>query len=121
MSTDPHALFKQLDPPAGGAEKLRRRLDAAARGRRAPGRPVVVTVSAAAAIVVAAVAFFLDGDRNANREPVPAVALHDAPQFDRLLGRPREATEPSVALNDRTAKVAQIRTAKENVRIYRLE
>jgi len=121
MSADRYGLFELRDPPPGGAEQLRRRLDAAARQRRAPRRPLLAAVSAGVLALAVAAGILLDSDRDIDREPERAASLYDAPQFDRLLGRPLERDEPSVTLNDRTAKVAEIRTASEKVRIYRLE
>lgn len=121
MSIDRHGLFEQLDPPPGGADAFRRRLDVAGSKRRAPGRYFVVAVSAAALVAVAAVALLIRGERIAGSDSEHGVALYDAPQFDRLLGRPLERTEPRVILNDRRVRVAEIPTERGNVRIYRLE
>ena len=121
MSTDRHGLFKQLDPPPGGAEQLRKRLDAAGRESPAPRWPRAAAISAAVLIVAAAVGLLLDAGPDAEHEPEHTASLYDAPQFDRLLGRPLEHAAPSVTLNDRTAKVEEIGSASENVRIYWLE
>jgi hypothetical protein len=46
--------------------------------------------------------------------------IYDAPEFDRLLGRPRQTAEVTVTLNEQTASVAEIETANEKVRIYQI-
>ena len=49
-----------------------------------------------------------------------AAAIYDAPEFDRLLGRPPRPTELTVTLNEQAASVAESEMANEKVRIYRI-
>lgn len=120
MSAD--NLFKQLEPPPGGAERFARRLDEAAAG--APRwRPFALAGAAAAALVVAVAVVLL-------REPSGTVApvadspstpeIYNSPAFDRLLGRPFQAEELTATRNEQTASVTELESHNEKVRIYQL-
>jgi len=47
-------------------------------------------------------------------------AIYNAPEFDRLLGRPPQPTALTVMRNEQAATVVEIQTANERVRIYRI-
>lgn len=117
MSRDPHDPFRLLDPPPGGAERLSRRFDE--RAPRRPGALPVLAVTATLLAVAVLVAWLAPG-RNAEDPPVESTTeVLDAPQFDRLLGRPFQA-QLSVTLNERAASVQRIETPNDNIRIYRV-
>jgi hypothetical protein len=122
MNTE--ALFKQLDPPAGGAERFARRLEAVA-GKSA-GKPlwplaVAGAACAAAAVVVAVLVLRAPTDDVAPvaaADPVPVV--YDSPAFDRLLGRPLKTEQLTATVNKQTAAVTELESRNDKVRIYEL-
>jgi hypothetical protein len=44
--------------------------------------------------------------------------IYDAPEFDRLLGRPARPMEFSVTVGERTASVVEVETGNAKVRLY---
>jgi hypothetical protein len=50
----------------------------------------------------------------------PAVEIYDAPELDRLLGRPARSMELVVTVNAEAATVTEVATANDKVRIYRV-
>jgi hypothetical protein len=122
MNTD--ELFRQLEPPPGGAEAFARRLDEIAAER--PSRRARVLAAAAAAATVALVTVILLSRQPDDGPPVlivdepPAVDIYNAPELDRLLGRASKPAELMVMVNMETANVTQIETANEKVRIYQI-
>jgi len=119
MSGDKNGLFKQLDPPPGGAERFRERLDGATRRDPAPSWPLAAAVAAALVVVVGALVVLSDAGREGGQPAENRVAA--APEFDRLLGRPVERAEPAVTLNDETVALAAVQSENPKVRIYRIE
>jgi hypothetical protein len=119
MNDDRQGLFKQLDPPPGGAERFRARLDAAAESRHGSGWHLAVAVAAGGVIVVGALVVLNDADRtNVNSAENPVAA---APEFDRLLGRPVERTEPAITLNDQSVTLAAIPSENPKIRMYQIQ
>jgi hypothetical protein len=122
MNTD--ELFRQLEPPRGGAEAFARRLDEIATER--PSRRARVLVAAAAVAAVALVTAILLTRKPSDAPPVliaddsPAVDIYDAPELDRLLGRPSRPAELVVMVNMETANVTEIKTTNEKIRIYQI-
>jgi hypothetical protein len=109
-------LFKPLEPPPGGVERFRERLDAAAERPRGPSWRLAVA-AAAAAVLVATLVFFVNADRNVGAENRVA----DAPEFDRLLGRPAALAEPAVTLNDEMVTLAAVQSENPKIRIYQIQ
>jgi hypothetical protein len=62
MSTDRGGIFQELEPPAGGAERFRQRLEAAGDSTGWPLRPFLAAGVAAAALVIAAVVALQQAD-----------------------------------------------------------
>jgi hypothetical protein len=122
MSTED--LFRQLEPPAGGAERFARRLDEIAAQR--PSRRARVLAAAAAVAAVALVTAILLSLQPGDAPPVliadepPAVDIYNAPELDRLLGRVSQPAELMVTVNMETANVTEIETTNQKVRIYQI-
>ena len=122
MSTDD--LFRQLEPPPGGAERFARRLDEIASQR--PSHRARVLAAAAAVAAVALVTAILLTLQPAEAPPVliadepPAVDIYNAPELDRLLGRTSQPAELMVMVNMETANVTEIETTNQKVRIYQI-
>jgi hypothetical protein len=124
MNTD--SVFRQLDPPPGGAERFARRLDEAdGLAPMAPRSRAFALAGAACAflaLVAAAVLF------RSPREPVlppgassqPTVEIYNASEFDRLLGRPAQPEELIVTVDAEPISVTEIETQNEKIRIYRI-
>jgi hypothetical protein len=72
MNEDRHGFFKELDPPPGGAERFRARLDAAAESRRGPAWRLAVAVAAGVVVVVGALVVLNDADRNSSDSRRPS-------------------------------------------------
>jgi hypothetical protein len=118
MSADLNGLFRQLDPPPGGAARFRERLDAAARENESPGWLPAAAVAATLVVVVGALVMPSDWRESG----VPAEnQVAAAPEFDRLLGRPVAPAEPAVTLNDEMVTLAAVQSQNPKVRIYRIE
>jgi anti-sigma-K factor RskA len=117
MSDDLNSLFKQFDPPSGGAERFRMRLDPT-QGDRAPRWRLAVAVTAAVALVVGALVVPWDADRKGAPAENRVAA---APEFDRLLGRTIEVAEPAVTVDDEMVTLAAVETQNAKIRIYRIE
>ena len=117
-------LFKELEPPPGGAEAFARRLDEVAAER--PSRRARVLAAAAAVVAVALVTAILLSWQPDGAPPVlvadepPAVDIYNAPELDRLLGRTSQPAELMVMVNMETANVTEIETTNEKVRIYQI-
>jgi hypothetical protein len=122
MNDERHGLFSEIDPPPGGVERFAQRLDKAARTPEAPrwrGLAFAGVACAADALVVAAL--LLRDPSDSTSPPVAAAPeIYDAPEFDRLLGRPARPAEFTVMLGERTASVVEVETTNEKVRIYEI-
>ena len=122
MNTD--ELFKQLEPPRGGAERFAQRLDEIAAER--PSRRARVLAMAAAVAAIALVTAVLLLRPTSDDTPVrvadaaPAVDIYNAPELDRLLGRTSQPAELMVMVNMETANVTEIETTNEKIRIYQI-
>ncbi len=79
--------------------------------------------SAALLLVVPALLLFVRREpaHEANAPGSSSAEIYDAPQFDRLLGRPVERSAPMVTIDERTATLAEVRSENENVRIYTID
>lgn len=123
MNTD--ALFKELEPPPGGAERFARRLDeVAADGPSSRARLLALAAAIAGAAIVTATLLLRQPDDTsqigiAATEP-PAVDVYNAPELDRLLGRSSAPAELMVTVNMQAANVTEIETTNEKVRIYQI-
>lgn len=131
MSTD--AVFKELEPPPGGAERFAQRLDEIAAAQ--PSRRVrflgIAAAAAAVALVTAVLVLRAPNETAPSivvNTPPPssvvatpsAVEIYNSPEFDRLLGRSSQPAELTVVLNEEAAAVTQIATTNEKVRIYQI-
>ncbi len=117
------ALFKELDPPPGGAERFAQRLDEIAATRPASRARVLATAAAVAAVALVAAVLLRQPD-DAPPELVadapPAVDVYDAPEFDRLLGRSARPAELMVMVNMEAANLTEVETTNQKVRIYQI-
>ena len=124
MNSEIRDLFTELEPPPGGAERFAARLDAEAAAPSASRRHAFAAAAACAAIALAAVVVWLREPNDAGpplaADGPPPVEVYNAPQLDRLLGRPLRTTELTVTLDAETLPVTRLATASEKIRIYRL-
>jgi len=122
MNTD--EMFKQLEPPPGGAERFARRLDEIAAERPSPRARVLAIAAAVAGVAVVTAVLLLRHPGDAPPVTIanerPAVDVYNAPELDRLLGRPSQPAELMVMVNMETASVTPIQTSNEKVRIYQI-
>ena len=122
MNTD--ALFKELEPPPGGAERFSQRLDEIAAER--PSSRARVLAAAATAIAVALITAILLLRPTNDVPPVrvadapPPIDVYNAPELDRLLGRAAPPAELVVTVDMETAAVTEIETTNKKIRIYQL-
>jgi hypothetical protein len=117
-------LFKPLEPPPGGAERFAQRLDEIAAERPSPRARTLAAAAAIAAVALVTAVLLL---RQPNEAPPvlvadepPAVDIYNAPELDRLLGRTSQPAELMVMVNSETARVIEIETTNEKVRIYQI-
>ena len=122
MNTD--ALFKELDPPPGGAERFAQRLDEIAAERPSQrARVFALAAAAAGAALVTAVLLLRQPDDTAQvqiADATPSVDLYNAPELDRLLGRATPPADLMVSVNMQAANVTEIETTNQKVRIYQI-
>jgi hypothetical protein len=122
MNTD--ELFRQIDPPPGGAEAFAQRLDEIAVER--PSHRTRVLAMAAAVAAIALVTAILLSRQPDDAPPVrvadepPAVDIYNSPELDRLLGRTSQPAELMVMVNMETVSVTPIETTNQKVRIYQI-
>ncbi len=118
MSADIHSPFELLEPPSGGADKLRARL---AAGEPGPFVAEWVSAFSLVALAVLVASLYLG---SSPPEPSPAVAAHapmlDAPEFDRLLGREPEIQLIRVELDQEPIQAEEVESTDPRVRIYQL-
>ncbi|MGH8495469.1 MAG: hypothetical protein ACREVN_04985 [Gammaproteobacteria bacterium] len=120
MSADRKTWFRELEPPPGGAERLRLRLEkAGAPAAMLPAR--IAIVGACAGVLALAIALFagLRNDEGADRRAVADV--YQAAPFDRLLGRPMKRTDLMVTLNAQPVPVSPVDSSNRKIRIYRID
>jgi hypothetical protein len=121
MNTD--ALFNELEPPPGGAERFAARLDEVAAER--PSRRARVLAIAAAAAGIALVTAILvlrpyDAPQVQIAATPPPVDVYNAPELDRLLGRSTPPAELVVTVNMQMANVTEVETTNQKIRIYQI-
>src|SRR6187455_1724383 len=121
MNTD--ALFTELEPPPGGAQRFARRLDEVAAERPSSRARVLALAAATAGVAVVTAILLLRQPDGASQieiaatEP-PAVDIYNAPELDRLLGRSAVPAELIVTVNMQAANVTELETTNQKVRIY---
>jgi hypothetical protein len=122
MNTD--SLFKELEPPPGGAERFTQRLDeVAAEWPSARALALGVAAATAAVAIVTAILLLRQPDDASQVEIVgapPPVDVYNAPELDRLLGRSAAPADLVVTVNMQAANVTEIETTNEKVRIYQI-
>ena len=127
-------LFKELEPPAGGAERFRQQLEQHGEAtHHGSGRlwlaglaSVLVAVVIVALLRYPGVPMGNDANDAGSLPPtgadLPAArVVYDAQQFDRLLGRPMQPVELSVAIGDERVAVSEMPSTNSKVRIYQIE
>lgn len=118
MNLDERDLFTELEPPPGGVERFRRRLEE--NGEPAPVRQRAFAIAGLVASVIA-LSLIVAVTRH-GEAPEPRVArLHEAPEFDRLLGRPMDRAAFSVSINGESPSVTEIPSTHAKIRIYEVE
>ena len=117
-------LFRQLEPPPGGAERFALRLDEAAIPRAGARWRPFAWAGAAAAVIVAAVMVVLPREPSAPdvqvADSTPAPVIYDSPAFDRLLGRPLPTEQLTAVVDQQAAQVTELESQNAKVRIYQL-
>ena len=115
MKTDRDSLFRQLEPPAGGAAAVRARL-----GVRAKPTPVFLRPVLAVVVLVVAGGWYLQSQVFEHGPgSTPQSAIYDSPEFDRLLGRTVKANFAEVSINGQLTHA--IRSPESKVRFYVLD
>lgn len=116
MKTDRKQLFAALEPPPGGADRLRRRLRA--RGRRTASPRLRF---AAATAVVAGLAVVIARWQPEPAAPSPELAeLMASHRLDHLLGRDYEPVAVRVVRGNEEATVVEVQSTDPNVRVYEI-
>jgi hypothetical protein len=119
-------LFTKVEPPPGGVERFAARLDAetAAAPAVRPRRAFVAAAACVALTLVAAIVWLRepdDADPSFVAVSPPTVDLYNAPELDRLLGRPLRATELTVMLDSEALPITRLETGNERIRIYLID
>ena len=122
MNTD--ALFKELEPPPGGAKRFAQRLDEIAAERPSRRARALALAAATAGVALVTAVLLLRQPDDAARVQIanapPPVDIYNAPELDRLLGRSTPPAELMVTVNMQAANVTEIETTNQKVRIYQI-
>lgn len=116
MSFESRELFRSLEPPPGGVEAFRQRLE---QRTAAGGRPVRRYLAFGAAFAALACIVFVALPES-EESGAGTVSVVEAPAFDRLLGRDFEPAATVVAVNDEPVPLAEIPSSNARVRIYEI-
>lgn len=114
MNPNDRISFPDIDPPPGGTERFRVRLenpDDASRevvGRWAAAGGVVAVLAIAAIAVL----------RPPEAVEPQAVIAFDSPEFDRLLGRPMPQVETTVMIDNEPVALSAVPVTTPGIRIY---
>ena len=113
MKTERKQIFRELEPPPGGAARLRARL-----GTRTghPGRQAWWLGPALVAVIAALALSPFRFDLTTESAPPPDTLLMAA-AFDRLLGRTSAPYELSVARGTERLTVSELESSHPNVRL----
>jgi hypothetical protein len=116
MRIESKQLFEQLEPPAGGLERLRQKL-AAPELDHGPNlwRPIMAT----AMLLLAAIWLYQLPEPQEASTPV-ANDLFNAASFDRLLGRESRTAGLQVVRADQAVPMVEVEGTGANVHFYRL-
>jgi hypothetical protein len=107
-------LFAVLEPPRGGAARLRERLLSDAPSVAL--WPGTAAAGLAALTVLCALLFYVPAQHGERG----ATAMVDAPEFDRLLGREPAASALRVDVNAQMVQADPVQSSDPRVRIYTL-
>jgi hypothetical protein len=125
VKPDHDGLFRELEPPPGGAERFRQRLAEPDDWSRAPiGRLLAAGGGIAAVVIVALLALWqteLPEDVVEGELEPQTTEVFQSKDFDRLLGRPMEPLETSVVINDVPVDLTEVLGARPGVRIYEIQ
>lgn len=113
MKLETDQIFRELEPPPGGAARLRAKLNEGDRRRIASWwlGPAAVAAIAIIALVVFRQAPVTD-------QGLEADSLMMAADFDRLLGRDSEPYEFTVRRGAEQIEVSQLETTNPRIRLY---
>ena len=123
MNTD--ALFKDLEPPPGGAERFAQRLDEVAAAQPSSRARVLAMAAATAGVAIVTAILLLRPPEDVSQVEIaatepPTVDVYNAPELDRLLWRSSVPAELMVTVNMQPANVTEIETTNRKVRIYQI-
>jgi hypothetical protein len=107
-------LFAILEPPPGGAARMRERLLGDAPG--VARWPAAAVAGLASVAVLCALLVYVPAQRGERAD----TALLEAPEFDRLLGRIPAVSPLSVDVNEQMVRAEPVQSSDPLVRIYRL-
>jgi len=114
MSPADRIPFPDLDPPSGGVDRFRMRL-----GNPDDASHAVVARWAAAGGVMAVLAIIAMLVLAPPDVAEPATTIvFDAPEFDRLLGRPLQQVETTAMIDDEPVTLSAMPVTTPGIRIY---
>ena len=114
MNSEDRIPFPDIEPPAGGTERFRIQLESAgdfsgvAVGRWAAVGGVVAVLAIAAIAVL----------RLPEAVESETAIVFDAPEFDRLLGRPMQQVETTVMIDNEPVALSAVPGTTPGIRIY---
>jgi hypothetical protein len=117
MNHDLRIGFAELEPPPGGAERFRRRLENQA-DRSASGLVPMTGVGLAGLVLTIAAVGLLQQPENTH---VAAPGVFEAQEFDRLLGRSVAPGSFSVSINNEPVSYIETPSLNPSVRIYQIQ
>jgi hypothetical protein len=114
MTHEDRIRFPDIEPPSGGTERFRLQLESAGDVSRPAFQHWIAAAGVVAVLAIAVIAALAPGDVV---EPEIAV-IFDAPELDRLLGRPMQRVETTVMIDDEPVTLSALPVTKPGIRIY---
>jgi hypothetical protein len=114
MRPEDRIPFPDIEPPAGGTARFQMRLANPGDSSRVAVGRWVAAAGVVAVLAIAVVAVLRPPDAV---EP-QTVIVFDAPEFDRLLGRPIPQVETTVTIDDEPVTLSTIPVKTPGIRIY---
>ena len=117
MKIDSSKIFEQLEPPAGGIDRLKIRFNEPVRKKDW----MLVPVFALASLVLVAVWNLYEQPETGSIETATESSIYNAPELDRLLGRKSEQLKLNVVLNGQEMSVVELSKPGDMIHIYEIQ
>lgn len=117
MNSEDRIAFPDIEPPLGGTERFRMQLEITGDDLHATFGRWAAAGGVVAVLAIAAIAVLRPAEV---AEPQEDAVAFDAPEFDRLLGRPMQQVETTVMIGEEPAILAPLPVTRPGIRIYEI-